>query len=75
MAAAGHSDNTKIWVEDIFSMSAAGNPIVYNQTNHHISSFVAAVGYIFGYALLPSPVAIDSIPRLTSITTLVLAGA
>jgi hypothetical protein len=62
-------------MEDIFSVSATGNAIVYDKTHHDISSLITSVGYILANAFLPGPIAIDSIRGLTSITPLVLAGA
>lgn len=69
---AGHSDHTEIRVEDGFSVPPIRDPIVYDQKYHDRSSFVAAVGDIFGDGFLPGPVAIDSIPGLASVAPLVL---
>ena len=48
MVAVGDSDHAKIRVEDIFSVSPVGSPVVYDEPHHNISSLVTAVGYVFG---------------------------
>jgi len=73
MRAAGHPHDPKVWVENILSVPPVRDSIINDERHHNIPRLVVAKRDILTDYFLPGSVAIDSIPGLTSVMTLVLA--